>query len=224
MPKIKAYTSQGLIIPVSDAKISNAYQCPWTQNVFGTKQSYVKHLRVLRESMHRRARILVKAKKMQELWNMPTFDDIILWVGDNSKIVLDNVFENINKKNQDKFSIKITYLDIQWYNNVSNSHDCPHNGVTNWGRGDCFKDGTAKPTGYPGWHGRIEYKLSHSPRFSSEVLGNFRIHTGTGGGIGYGRYGFEVKFFDADWPGLHSYQNLAERYDSFKYGKPDYFK
>lgn len=224
MPKIKAYTNQGLIIPVSEAKISTVYQCPWTHNVFGTKNAYIKHLGVLRENrMHRRARDLAKTKRMQELWSLPTFDDIVSWIGNNPKIVLDNVFDD-KKKNYNTFSIKITYLDLRWSNSVSNSHCCPHNGVTNWGRRDVFRDGTPKPSGYPGWQGRIEYKTNRDVGFGSDVLGNFRIHTGTGGGMGHGRYGFEVKFFDADWPGLHAYQNLAARYETFKYGTPAYFK
>ena len=224
MPKIRAYVGNSALIPVTDATITTAYQCPWTQKLFKRKSEYVKHLKHLREfRMHSKARCLSRGRCLQELWSLPTFDDVVAWFSSNSKLILDNASKT-QKIDPELFWFKITYLDLTWAENVSNSHCCPHNGVTNWGRRDLFKDGTAKPTGYPGWTGHIEYQTSHDTGFGIDLVSNLRIHTGTGGGLGNHRYGYGVTFFDADWPGIHSYSTLSEQKMSFKFGKPVYFR
>ena len=95
-------------------------------------------------------------------------------------------------------------------------------------------DGTPRPRGYPGWGGRIEYQISHDLGFGSDLMRGIGIHTGTGGGIRDNRYGFDVKFFDSDWPGIASRRLqmkveavLSERgygWDQIKYGEPRYFR
>lgn len=234
MPAIQVYKSKqpGVMIPVDAAKVAKAYQCPWTSDLFATKKSYVKHLKILRTTrMHRRARQLRWHRLSEDLWNQTSFEKIVRWVELHPEWFLNNAkrqsfYADANRYDRvrDTFSIKITYLDLQWDNSVSNTHYCPHNGVTNWGGQK--KDA---PCGYPGWQGRIEYELSHDlPGFGSDLMKGTRIHTGTGGSTNSTNYGFDVKFFADDWPGLAKgqvWETLkGTNMNSFKFGQPRYFR
>ena len=231
MPAIKAYKHKGSIIPVDQAKLGKAYQCPWTGKIVGTKQTYVKHLRELRSSrMHRRARANRWQRLGEDLWNQTSFEKIVKWVELHPEWFLDNAkrrgwasdakrFDSV----RDVFSVKITYLDLTWSDHLSNTHSCPLNGVINWG------SDADKPTGYPGWGGRIEYQLSHDlPGFGSALMDGTRIHTGTGGSINGTNYGFSVEFFADDWPGLKKGQTWKTLQGSdmkqVRLGKPRYFR
>jgi len=239
MPRIKAYKSAGTIIPVSDAKLVTAFSCPWTNKIFGTKSSYVKHLRELRTTrMHRRIREMAWNRKLMDLWSQPTFESVINWIEVNPDFMFDNAMKHgwprrIDEKKRKDFWIKITYLNIEWYDSVSNTHSCPRGGVTNWGGREYWPDKTPKPTGYPGWHGRIEYQLSHDIGFDTASMKSLGIHTGTGGGTSKNVYGFDVKFFDADWAGISEATRnsrvldvLSDDHRSYriKYGTPNYFR
>jgi uncharacterized C2H2 Zn-finger protein len=231
MPKIKAYKHNGAIIPVDDAKIATAFRCPWTGEVFGTKKGYVNHLRILREDrIHRQIRDNIRDRIFQELINQPSFEKIVDWIETHPEFLFDGVIQNGRDRwgerrehLREKFWVKITYLDVRWNDNVSNSHSCPRNGLTNWGR---EKD---KPTGYPGWEGRIEFQVSHNFVLStSDMFKQIGVNTG-GGGSGDGtRYGYEVKFFASDWLGLEKKRlfeiikgDVPARYTR---GEPRYFR
>ena len=206
MPAIKVYKANGKMVPVSEAKIAKAYQCPWTSKVFATKAAYSKHLSELREDrMHRRARQNIRNRKLDDLINQPSFQDIVNWIETNPEFFFDGLI-NLGHSGwahrrahlREEFWIKITKLNLHWSDRVSNSHNRPRDGVTNWDRN------VDKPMGYPGWSGRIEFQLSHDLGFGSDVLNNTGIHTGSGGGGSGNRFGYEVKFFSSDWPGLRS--------------------
>lgn len=229
MPKIKAYKGAGKIIPINEAKIATAFRCPWTNKIYSTKRDYVKHLKFLRENyMHKRIRAKAVELKKQNLWNQSTFEDIIKWIEMNPEFMFDNGFregwhDERYKKHRDKFWLKITYLNLNWTNSASNTHSCPRGGVTNWGRRE-----PGKPTGYPGYVGRIEYQMSHDIGFGSDVMRGLGIHTGTGGGAGDNRFGYSVTFFDADWPGLIETRIMNilkdESNKPIQYGTPKYFR
>lgn len=230
MPKIKAYKGNGVIIPVDDAKVATAFQCPWTGEVFGTKKGYVNHLRVLREDrIHRQIRANIRDRVFQELINQDSFDKIINWIETHPEFLFDGVIQNGRDKWSDrrshlreKFWIKITYLDVHWSECVSNSHNRPRGSVTNWG-GD-----PNLPRGYPGWTGRIEFQVSHDLWFGSDIMKPIGVHTGSGGGVESTRYGYDVKFFASDWPGLEKNRLFeiikGEQPAKFKHGEPRYFR
>jgi len=72
------------------------------------------------------------------------------------------------------------HLDLDWRGQVSNTHCCPHNGVTNFSRLAGF------PTGYPGWRGRVWIRLAaRYPSFGSDMFNNTGLHLHSGG---YGAY------------------------------------
>jgi hypothetical protein len=221
MPAIQVYKHTGnlpSVIPVEEAKKAKAYQCPFTKTIFLTKRGYVKHLGKLRQNrMWANARKLRHRKRLENLWNQPSFNDVINWININSDAFWLNGRMNgwvTDHKSWDKirddFQIRITYLDLTWSNRVDNSHSCPHNGETNWGGG---KAGV--PRGYPGWTGTISFQLSHDvPSFSSNLLKGTRIHTGTGGGGGKNLYTYGVTLFADDWPGVFgSMQSEREEYE-----------
>lgn len=205
MPAIQAYKYDGKIIPVDDAKIGKAYQCPWTKKVFSTKRTYVKHLKDLRVNrMHKSAEYKRWHRLAEDLWSQPNFEKIVDWVELHPQWFLINAKRrgwSSDAKRYDKllpkFSIKITYLNLRWDECVSNSHSRPHDGVIGgWGDDDA-------PKGYPGWKGRIEFQISHEvPGFGSYLMEGTRINTGTGGSGDGLNFGYEVRLYASDWPGL----------------------
>jgi uncharacterized C2H2 Zn-finger protein len=228
MPKIKAYKGNGLIIPVDEAKVATAFKCPWTDKVFGTKPAYIKHLKNVRKNIiHSNIRKKILDNLFNDLINQDSFEKIIEWIENHPEFVFDKAADyRKSPRLRDKFWIKITYLDLQWNTCVSNSHSCPRGGVTCWSSHEA-KDG--RPRGYPGWQGRIEFQLSGDIGFGSDVMRPLGIHTGTGGGINENRYGYDVKFFASDWPGLEKLVMLATLKgewipNAFRYGEPRYFR
>jgi hypothetical protein len=73
-------------------------------------------------------------------------------------------------------------LKLIWKDKVSNTHDAPRNGVTNWGGRT-----EGAPTGYPGWSGRIwvRYYPPVKSTFGHDPVRGARVFTGTGG---FGHY------------------------------------
>jgi len=226
MPKIKVFKHEGVMIPVDQAKTSTAYICPWTKKMYATKKSYVSHLKSLREErMHATARKNRWNQKMTDLWNQPTFGSIINWIERNPEPFWMNGKNRgwtsdarIWDKIRDDFWIKVISLDVRWSDSVSNSHDCPQNGSTNWGGRDANM-----PKGYPGWTGNIKFQVSHVvPSFFSNIFEGTRINTGSGGARGNNIYSYSVIFFADDWVGLNKRRTWdilsGEVEKSFVYG------
>lgn len=240
MPKIDVYKGNRMMIPIDVAKKAKAYRCPWTNKIYATKRDYVKHLKNLRENrMHHRAREIIRERQKQELWNLPTFDDIIKWVKLHPEFLFERMLhsqlhsKDYYEKYRDTFIMEITYLDVIWSDHCSNTHCKPRNGVTNWDGQKILPDGTSAPRGYPGWTGRIEFKLNCDMRGGSEVLSSLGFKTGTGGGKGGNKYGYGVTLFADDWPELyntHKFQIVEDMLcdnklrNKYVYGKADYFK
>lgn len=161
---------------------------------------------------------------MSDLWQQSSFDDIISWISANSKFLLNNSYWRECRPKCKDFRVNITYLDVRWSDAVSNTHSCPRGGVTNW----CWSDNNNLAKGYPGWDGRIEFQMSHDIGFGSDILYNTGIHTGTGGGISKNRFGYDVRFYAADWPRLHESTVLGrliedDGWKRYKYGTPVFF-
>ena len=124
-------------------------------------------------------------------------------------------------------------LDMEWRADVGNTHECPHNGVQNWGRRN-----PDAPTSYPGWVGRVWLRLSRQTSgFASDCLAGTGLYTGSGGGGSYDGvyrtimsawyshkthlnndpkfpepkvYSWDARMFDADWPGLANVRMLEQ--------------
>jgi hypothetical protein len=106
----------------------------------------------------------------------------------------------------DKFDLKndvFTEIKIEtgkFKERVSNTHNCPKNGVTNF---TCKPD---RPRGYPGWTGQVSGRLFRIPNKMrgypyGSLLNAIGLHTGSGGG-GNDNWSYGLSIFLDDWPGL----------------------
>ena len=113
-----------------------------------------------------------------------------------------NVDRFKNVKTNKKVKVVGLKWDIQHHTQVSNSHDCPINGFTNWSTRDA-----SKPTGYPGWRGRVWVRYAepiHS--FGSNPWEETLLHTGTGG---FGSYEGPWRLLHGQWYNAHR-RNLSK--------------
>ena len=192
-----------------------AWQSSYTKEVFTEKSKYELHNR--RQAAARRARNkdLLERKAFSD-WlaaekeNICSVDEIAPWILLNQRKLMDMSnkygYFSFNDKffNDDEFT-EIEIYQANYSKSVSNTHSCPHNGVTNW-RGDTkLADGTPAPNGYPGWSANIKGSLARNKSRMGAypyggVLKLIKLHTGTGGGGNNWRY--DCKIFLADWPGL----------------------
>jgi hypothetical protein len=240
MPKIQVYKGNNAMIPISVAKKSNAYQCPWTKKLYADKRGYVKHLKNLRETrMHYRARNIITEKTKKELWQQSSFEDVIQWLKNHPEFLFNQFLsksysedKSYFEKYRDSFLFEITYLNLTWSDRCSNTHSKPHNGVTNWGGNVILEDGSPAPRGYAGWTGNIEFKINCNMNRGSDVLSSLRINTGSGGSRSNNGFGYGVTFFEDDWPEIKKSRktqciedaiNDVPSNNKFTYGKADYF-
>lgn len=119
-------------------------------------------------------------KTAMETWNgyniinrksIKSLDELLLY----SAAVINR---NIYRSNSILYLLKI---DVNYSNEISNSHSAPIDGVRNWGYRHA-----GRPVCYPGWGGRVWAFFSKQPnsKFESEFT-NSLIHRGSGG---YGLY------------------------------------
>ena len=231
MPRIKAYSGAGKLIPVDEAKVKTAFRCPWTNTVFAAKRDYVKHLSELR-TKRIYAKIAERRHDMlcDDLHNQHSFEDVIRWIELHPDFMWHNIGHSVRGQPMPQgFGVRITYLNLIYSTQVSNSHTCPRGGHTNWSRKN-LDPNTGKPmvTHYPGWTGRIEYQVmdQHSSvQWGSDAMRSTGILTGTGGGMSRGRYGYGVTFWADDWPSMKMLRSLTEdgSLDDIRIGKTDYF-
>lgn len=85
------------------------------------------------------------------------------------------------------------HWEISYIKMISNSHSAPVAGVQN------FERNAALPKGYPGFAGRIWFRLNKSG-LGSSALSESLTYTGTGG---YGTYNGPYRALSRNW---HSYQ------------------
>lgn len=118
----------------------------------------------------------------------------------------------------------VSILDLHWKEDMSNSHSCPRKGVQNFDTRSDYNKG--KPTGYPGWTGRINIKVKppmskHKKDpyihdgWGSSYFERTSICTGSGGGGGnhkneYVSYAYEVKLWAADFPAMYEAKRKDE--------------
>ena len=216
-----------------------AWKCPHTGALFDVQGDYKRHLAGLsRERVRARnwAKIADTIEdtiaKIQKVNNMQEWCDFFLSHQEEFIIygVLNDSFNrgDMSKALENGWVIKLPKLKSikvksTWNESVSNSHNCPRKGYTNWGAS--AKVTTRNIRGYPGWHGRVtlSYKDSEAV-ITIKQPGNKRIkricapsisdmtcgfhgetaltglNTGSGGGGGGGTY--EASMFQEDFPNM----------------------
>lgn len=122
----------------------------------------------------------------------------------------DNVVQPRDRRRKRLPPEYIKVVGFSWeltYGEVSNSHSCPIDGVTNWG-----KRKEDEPTSYKGWNGRVWVRYGSAVNsFGSDPLRNTLTYTGTGGIGGY----------SGPWENLGSIvYNLWRRKIDLKYPTP----
>lgn len=224
--------------------IITAYKSEADGKIFEDKSKYQAHLRKLARHRLAQKKLIIASQKADAVWaelyeREQSIDDWMQMVIDNQHLFWAEAaagdpydWDHVGKKRgRSKNAIEVPVPvvleikhDLNWNDSVSNSHSCPHNGVTCWSSHDA-KDG--RPRGYPGWQGRIEWLVKWPKDLDGMYLGSDlfsrgtfrtgrqRAYTGTGGGGGghfnktwntwVQRPGYDFKIFAADWPGLARY-------------------
>jgi len=221
--------------------------------IFEDKAKYTAHLRKLARHRNAQRRLqiaeLAKDAAWAELYEREqSLDDWMQMVIDNQHLFWAEAaagdpydWQNVGKKlGRGKNAgnvpmpklLKINHR-LQWNDCVSNSHSCPHDGVTNWSP-SWNKDKTV-PTGYPGWQGQISWLVEWPKEFDSIYLGSDlfskgtfhtgrqRAHTGTGGGGG-GHFNkefntwcqnpsYDFRIYASDWPGMARYYQKRQMWE-----------
>ena len=225
--------------------------------IFEDKAKYQRHLRKL--ATHRRAQRQLKIAEAEadaawaelyereqsiEQWAQMVIDNQHLFWAEAAR---GNSYDwnQVGKKLERKKSatampaprlLEFTEFDLYWSDCVSNTHSCPHNGVTNWGQHR--PENAHLPKGYPGWTGNIQWMCEWPLEFKGFYLGSDlfsggsfcsgrqRAHTGSGGFRGEGykeKYGcetqssgYDFKLFAADWPGLARYYEKQKMWNALK--------
>lgn len=196
-----------------------AWKCPQTGKLFDQKSLYKRHLKNVAKSNIEKRKI---NKDREELLHF--FEELSNRVRNIDQLT-EEVLKNQNyfwaaSSRHNSFSYryigkiqrgkvitipKLVYIKfkVEWNNNISNTHSAPRNGVTNWYREE------DKPKSYPGWKGRITFKIDGcvqlSHLFDNHICG---INTVAGGGGTDSEFNYEVCLFADDWPEMYkSHQN-----------------
>ena len=188
-------------------------KCPDTGKLFENDRDYRNHrAQFLRAQRREQQRIQQLADRSAELSRIRALltdpADLAEWFMTNQDQLIR--LYNLNENHWPSSKIYETdkffdiHFTVKYCNHIPNTHDCPDGGVTNFGWGDRHTNG--KPTGYPGWNGRISGKLHRLPKHmssypASDLLQFCKIKTGTGGG-GNESWGYSMHIFLDDWPSL----------------------
>lgn len=227
MPQIKIIINPANKKPVEyTGKVQNGWKCPSTGNIFVRKDQYVKHLKTLaKERINAKKRAKFEAEREAFWANMRktvrNAKDLEQFVKDNWQAFVQNAIRN--ERWGDKFeraakwrvkrglSVDIPELlwfkveSLNWSDSVSNSHNCPLNGVTNWGHRD-----KNAPISYPGWTGKISYQTTdedtNTYEFGGDMWKGTGVNTGTGGYAS--NYYYYIELFAEDWAGMAEEKTL----------------
>lgn len=214
--------------------VITAYKCDTTGKLFEDKAKYQKHIRSI--ANERRIQRKIEADHKSEIqWWHDNFWNKVKSLAQLQAAILhhSDVFAAQGVKNYGDGGKKlkptpiltITKFSIWYSDKVSNSHNCPHDGVTNWASRD------DAPRGYPGWKGRLEYVVqSHKNQLwmypgGGDMWEDTRIHTGSGGGGGgtpeqekvfQQSFGYGMELFASDWPAMAAEYEKARNFNILK--------
>ena len=193
------------------------FKCRFTGAIFEAKdrEDYVKHLKDLRKEMrqerqHRKSDELWKTWIKEEKSKLVHVDMIVPWLLKNQKALMNFYNSKIRSDDRCKFYetdfFESISIEVRYMNLVSNTHQCPDNGITNWYRRDFDDNKNPLPRGYPGFHGIIHAFLKREEEYNwqypvSDFFKFIGLKTGSGGG-GNRHCRYECSLFLADWEGL----------------------
>ena len=141
-----------------------AWKCPYTGELFEDEKKYKNHLAKLARYRREQRKLQIAEDAAQSWWT--EFQNIEMDISELPKLIIENQDKFWAESNRtDRWNwqqigqtrkgvimptpklVKFTKFDLRWSDSVSNTHNCPKNGSTNWGgnRSDL-------PRGYPGRH------------------------------------------------------------------------
>ena len=209
--------------------IIQAYKSDSDGKLFEDKKKYQLHLRKLATISRSEKKIaLMEAERelfIQKMGQVKSLSELNKFIKDNwnwfwaNGAKRDFYMWGSNKGKAAPFHeyVDVSIVETYWKEDLSNSHCSPRKGVQNFDtRADCNK---GKPTGYPGWSGRINIKVKPAMSkhkkdpymhagWGSSYFNDTIICTGGGGGGGthkneYVSYSYEVKLWAADFPAMY---------------------
>lgn len=209
--------------------IIQAYKSDTDGKIFEDKKKYQAHLRKLAAIRRQKAKQQQMEQEfdmfMYQMGQVKSIDELNQFIKDNWKMFWQNgakyehwIWRKQGAPDFHEF-VDVGLIDMRWGEKISNSHSCPRNGVQNFDTRSEYNKG--KPTGYPGWVGRINIKVrppmykhrgkEYLDGWGSSYFEDTIIHTGSGGGGGthdrdgskYISYSYEVKLWAADFPVMY---------------------
>lgn len=197
------------------------WKCPKTKKVFFGRDEYAEHIVALRKNINEkrawsRERRLIIERVWYAVENITSPKVLTEYIKKNYHDIMIahngaslSVVEVIREMELKDFRFEI----LRFSENCSNSHNAPRDGVTNWSGRD-----PNKPTGYPGFYGRIVYETDNEPTGSDKRLkldsGNLicvdfnralkyiGVRSGGGGGTRNGQHSYEVTLFLSDFKAM----------------------
>lgn len=214
--------------------IIQAYKSDTDGKIFEDKKKYLSHLRKLSAERSRKNKMLKLANEREAFLDLmgqvKSIAELNQFVKDNWEwFWLNGCIREGWRSGKDKKPKLHEYVEVSikasWSEHVSNSHSRPRKGVENWG------GKAGKPTGYPGWYGRIEIKVRPPTEkyrgkeyltdgWGSSYFDCTPICTGTGGGGGgdnYKSYSYDVRLWGADFPVMYEMQRREQYLEEENY-------
>lgn len=223
--------------------VITAYKCDETGKLFEDKALYRKHLAKIARHRRAQAKLQLAEEARENTWleirsTISSISELEQFIVDHqdkfwaeAAMSAGSTYEwsKVGKATRKGVImpipklIRFTKFNLAWSKGVSNSHNCPKGGKTNWGS---YNKGA--PTGYPGWEGTATWEIEWPTVFDgwyhgSDLFGgdNVCIHTGSGGGggmkavpddpkVGIQTFSYSIQIFAADWPGLYEAQMRKE--------------
>jgi len=174
--------------------------------LFEDKSKYQTHLRKLAAKRAVERKIANYENDLELFFDtmgqVASFDELQQFIQDNWARFRTNCHKNgtWRKRSFAKKDDQMIGLELGSFHfnpDLRNSHSHPRKGVSNWDPRAEYNQG--KPTGYPGWRGRITYSVTNSTGFGSDYFKGTPINTGSGGG-GDKQLSYDVSLWAADFP------------------------
>ena len=149
--------------------IIQAYKSDADGKIFEDKGKYQAHLRKLASARRAEKKVeQMEAERelfLDKMGQVKSLDELNQFIKDNWRWFWANGAQrefymwSSNKGKTPDFHeyYNVSILDLHWKEDMSNSHSCPRKGVQNFDTRADYNKG--RPTGYPGWIGRINIKV-----------------------------------------------------------------
>jgi hypothetical protein len=214
--------------------IIQAYKSDADGKIFEDKKKYQAHLRKLASARRAEKKVeQMEAERelfLEKMGQVKSLAELNQFIKDNWRWFWANGAQrefymwSSNKGRTPDFHefFDVRIRDLYWSESLSNSHSSPRKGVQNFDTRSDYNKG--KPTGYPGWSGRIDIKVKppmskHKKDpymhdgWGSSYFERTTICTGGGGGGGgteFKSYSYEVKLWAADFPAMYEAKRKDE--------------